>query len=66
MLLEMNRGSIGVLVDVASCGLNETKHFLTVPVVENVKLGVQYGQQGNELTGNYVGAGGTQVFVLSD
>lgn len=51
------RGDIGSAVDSLSPQMSH-RLLLAVPVIADVKIGVQYGQQGTELTGTYVGGGG--------
>ena len=52
----LTRGNSGTVVDVDS-ERRVDKLFIDVPVVGEVQSGVQYGQQGTELTGSYVGGG---------
>lgn len=58
---QMSRGSGGSFTDaIALRHIQEM--FLTVPAIADVKNGVQYGQQGTEKQGTYVGgAGGGEV-----
>jgi hypothetical protein len=52
------RGDIGTLTDILSRDGMSGYCFLTVPAIADVKSGVEYGQQGTELTGTYIGGGG--------
>lgn len=52
------RGDIGTLVDILARDGMSNSLFLTVPLEAQVQIGVEYGQQGTELTGSYVGGGG--------
>lgn len=63
---EMSRGNIGTLSDALSLRKAVQEEKLVVPVVGDVKSGVQYGVNGNQLTGTYVGGGGGNIFVLVD
>jgi hypothetical protein len=53
-----DRGDIGTVEDVVTSNGSD-KMFLDVPTVGQVQSGVQYGQQGTELTGTYTGSGAT-------
>lgn len=53
----LSRGNGGTVVDAVG-KRTVARHFLAVPAAADVKSGVQYGQQGTELTGSYVGGGG--------
>ena len=55
------RGDIGTLDDILARDGMSSRLLLAVPVVADVKSGVQYGQQGTELTGTYVASGGGGV-----
>lgn len=55
---EFSRGNIGSVTDSIAQGYNELRMFLVVPATTDVKSGIQYGQQGTEKTGTYVGGGG--------
>lgn len=65
---EENRGNIGSVLDITSQKRSIQEEKLIVPVVADVKNGVAYGVNGDELVGTYVGGGGggTNIFVLSD
>lgn len=54
----MARGNVGTVTDVV-VPRGSDKIFIDTPVVGDVKSGVQYGQQGTELTGTYTGSGAT-------
>lgn len=60
----MARGDIGTVVDVDS-ERRVDKLFIDVPIVGEVQSGVDYGQQGTELTGTYVGGGGGNTYSRS-
>lgn len=57
----MDRGDIGTLEDVDAPDFVDNL-FIDVPLVGEVQSGVQYGQQGDELTGTFVGGGGGTAF----
>ncbi len=56
------RGNIGTLADILSRAGFSHRLSLVVPAIGDVKSGVQYGQQGNSLTGTYVGGGGGNTY----
>lgn len=58
---EADRGDVGTLEDILPDEMSNSV-FLTVPTVAQVQSGVEYGQQGNELTGTYVGGGGGNTY----
>lgn len=64
---EENRGNIGSVTDITTRKRSVQEEKLVVPVVTDVKSGIQYGVNGDQLTGTYVGGGGgSNIFVLSD
>lgn len=66
-LQEENRGNIGSVTDITSRNRSLQEERLVVPVVTDVKIGIQYGVNGDQLTGTFVGGGGgSNIFVLSD
>lgn len=52
------RGNVGTLVDIIGKP-NVERIFQTQPTIAQVQSGVQYGQQGTELTGTFSGGGGS-------
>lgn len=59
-----NRGNIGTLED--QLGKPDVSYlYIDVPIAAEVQSGVQYGQQGTELTGSYVGGGGGSGYSRS-
>lgn len=64
---EMARGDIGSVTDMTACCRMVQEESLVVPVATDVKSGIQYGVNGDELTGSYVGeGGGGNIFVIAD
>lgn len=64
---EMARGDIGSVTDMLSPRRMIQEERLVVPAIADVKSGIQYGVNGDQLTGTYVGGGGgSSIFVLSD
>lgn len=64
---EENRGDIGSVTDIVSRFRSVQEEKLVVPVVTDVKSGIQYGINGDQLTGTYIGGGGGgSIFVISD
>lgn len=53
----MSRGNTGTVVDVDARAFVD-KLFIDLPAAAEVQSGVQFGQQGDEFTGSYVGGGG--------
>lgn len=51
------RGNGGTVIDSLSERMSNAL-FIAVPAAADVKAGVLFGHQGDELTGSYVGAGG--------
>lgn len=60
----MARGNTGTVVDV-DVPRGSDKLFIGMPDTTEVQSGVQYGQQGTELTGSYTGAGGSSGYSRS-
>lgn len=55
-MMEMARGNTGTVLD--ACAPSTCHELrLTIPASTDVKTGVQFGQQGTELVGSYVGSG---------
>lgn len=61
-VIEMSRGDIGTVQDVQARKRMVVELFLVVPIVSNVVLGTNYGQQGTELTGTFAGGGGGPTY----
>jgi hypothetical protein len=57
-IIEMSRGNIGTVGDIQGRRRMVHEFLLVVPIVSNVTLGINYGQQGTELTGTATGGGG--------
>jgi hypothetical protein len=53
----MARGDSGTVTDVDARSFVD-KLFIDLPAAAEVQSGVQFGQQGDEFTGSYVGGGG--------
>lgn len=53
-----NRGNVGSVVDAEFHKGMSYNLSLTVPTVDKVMLGTNYGQQGTSLTGTLTGGGG--------
>ena len=64
---EMARGNIGSVTDMTQGLRMVQEETLVSPAAADVKSGVQYGVNGNQLTGSYVGeGGGGNIFVIAD
>lgn len=64
---EMARGDIGSVTDILASKRMVQEESLVVPATTSVENGVQYGVNGNELTGSFVGeGGGGNIFVIAD
>jgi hypothetical protein len=62
-VIEMSRGNSGVVNDIQAKKIMMHEFLLIVPVITDVALGIQYGQQGTELTGTAVAGGGPTYYA---